>query len=73
MRIPVEVVLVTNKVGDLRPLYIVWNQYGEKSMYKIKSIRQVRRMPDESTLYECYCDRTFHHLYHLHNKWYVYD
>jgi hypothetical protein len=73
MRIPVEVVLVTNKVGALRPLYIIWNQYGDKAMYKIKSIRQKRRMPDGAMLYECYCDNSFHHLYHLDDRWYVDD
>ena len=67
MMAAVEVVLVTDKMGNIRPLYVVW----ERHLYKIRGIRNVRNAGSKGMLYECVIEDRMRHLYHRDNKWYI--
>lgn len=63
----IPVVIVTNKAGNIRPLYVVW----EDVLYKIRSIRNIRNAESKGILYECVIENCMRHLYHKDSRWYI--
>ena len=70
MRSAVDVVIVTNKEGLMRPLIIIWEEYGVKTKHWIKRI--VQKPPClEGMLYDCFCEGQLMRLYYKQGCWQI--
>lgn len=64
---PIDVIIVTDKEGHLRPLYVIWDHLR----YKIRSIRNVRPNGDKGMMYECLIENRLRYLYHRESRWFI--
>lgn len=64
---PVDVIIVTDKEGHLRPLYVIWDHLR----YKIRSIRNVRPNGDKGIMYECLIEDRLRYLFHRDECWFI--
>ncbi len=71
----VEVITLIGKEGQIKPLYMIWETYEGKTLYKIDKITQVRQSQSQvggcGILYECHIDGKVRHLFYERDRWFL--
>lgn len=71
----VEVVVLTGKQGELRPLYMIWESHGVKTKYKIDKIYEIRKAASQvggcGVLYSCRIDGKDRRLFYEKDRWFI--
>ena len=71
----VDMIVMTNKEGKLKPLYMIWESREGKESFRIDKILDIRKASSQvggcGLLYECMIDRKIRNLFYERNRWFI--
>lgn len=71
----VDMIVLTSKEGQLKPLYLIWEGSNGKENFKIDKILDVRKSSSKvggcGILYECEIDGKVRKLFYEKDRWFI--